>query len=68
MQFLFHRQFGNPIGIFRNWNHVLGHRTLTGAVDCDRGSKHEALHVVIDRRIDEIHGADQVVVLGSPVS
>ena len=60
-QFSFHRQLGDPVGVFRERDHVLSHGRLAGSIDGNRGGEHEALDAVIDARIDEVHGTDQVV-------
>ena len=61
-QFLLDGQLGDAVGVFRVRRRLFGHRQLgAGPVDGDRGGEHEALDAVIDRRVDQVDAADQVV-------
>jgi hypothetical protein len=63
-----HRILGDAVGILRLGNQILGHGQLVAAIDRDRGGKDEALDVVVHGGIDQVHAADQVVLVIEPAN
>ncbi len=63
LEVLLDGQFRDAIRIFGDGGHVFGERSLAGAVDGNGAGKDEAFDVVIDRRVDQVHRADEVVVV-----
>src|SRR6185437_9448553 len=53
---------------FRDRNHFFLHGGLTGAVNGDRGCEDKTLHSIIDARIDQVHGTDEIVIVVEPLN
>src|ERR1700730_3735330 len=63
LQFVLNSHFGNPVRVFRKRDHLFRHGRLAGTVDSDGGSEDEAAHAIVDRGINKIHRANQIVVV-----
>ena len=66
VQVQFDGVLGNAVRTLRRGNRVLRHGQLVPAVNRDGGSEDEALHVMVHRGVDQVHAAEQVVVVVKP--
>src|SRR5207249_1100832 len=62
-QFVFDRKLRDPVGVFRDGNHIFGHRSLPHTIDGNGRSEDETPDLVIDRRIYQVHRANEIVVV-----